>query len=80
MNQGTSKEFSTTSNGVEIFQDMKYIFEDHLSHLVIWFQKYFQNKNIDKFASIQDPFNSIVPSKFTSTKEERFLSSIATIV
>jgi zinc finger BED domain-containing protein 5/7/8/9 len=79
MNEGTSKDsFSIfqqflTPNGVEISQDMKSIFEDHLSQLVIWFEKYFQNGNIDKFAWIQDPFNSIGPSEFISTEEESLI-------
>ncbi|KAL4126012.1 hypothetical protein QTP88_010244 [Uroleucon formosanum] len=79
MNEGTSKDsFLTlqqflTSNGVEITQDMKSIFVDHLSQLVIWFEKYFQNENIDKFSWIQDPFNSTAPSEFTSTEEESLI-------
>lgn len=79
MNEGTSKDsFLTlqqflTSNGVEISQDMKSIFVDHLSQLVIWFEKYFQNENIDKFSWIQDPFNSTAPSEFTSTEEESLI-------
>ncbi|XP_050526945.1 zinc finger BED domain-containing protein 5-like [Daktulosphaira vitifoliae] len=79
MNEGTSKDsFLTlqqflTSNGVKISQDMKSIFVDHLSQLVIWFEKYFQNENIDKFSWIQDPFNSTAPSEFTSTEEESLI-------
>jgi zinc finger BED domain-containing protein 5/7/8/9 len=79
MNEDTSKDsFLTlqqfsTSNGVEISQDMKSIFVDHLSQLVIWFEKYFQNENIDKFSWIQDPFNSTAPSEFTSTEEESLI-------
>jgi hypothetical protein len=79
MNEDTSKDsFSilqqfVTSNRVEISQDMKSIFEDHLSQLVIWFEKYFINEDTDKFAWIQDPFNSIVPSKFISTEEESLI-------
>lgn len=87
MNEGTSKDsFLTlqqflTSNGVEITQDMKSIFVDHLSQLVIWFEKYFQNENIDKFSWIQDPFNSTAPSEFTSTEEESLIElCLATIV
>jgi hypothetical protein len=37
---------------------------------VIWFEKYFKNEDTDKFAWIQDPFNSIVPPEFISTEEE----------
>jgi len=79
MNKGTSKDsFLTlqrflTSNEVEISQDMKSIFVDHLSQLVIWFEKYFQNENIDKFSWIQDPLNSTAPSEFTSTEEESLI-------
>lgn len=52
---------------------MKSIFVDHLSQLVIWFEKYFQNENIDKFSWIQDPFNSTAPSEFISTEEESLI-------
>jgi len=58
MNEGTSKDsFSIlqqflTSNRVETSHDMKSIFEDHLSQLVIWFEKYFKNEDTDKFAWI----------------------------
>jgi len=62
-----------TSNRVEISQDMKSIFEDHLSQLVIWLEKYFKNEGTDKFAWIQDPFNSIVPSEFNSAEEESLI-------
>jgi len=62
-----------TSNGSEISQDMKSIFVYHLSQLVIWFEKYFENENIGKFAWIQDPLNSIAPSEFISTEEESFI-------
>jgi hypothetical protein len=54
-NEDTSKDsFSIlqqflTSNRVEISQDMKSIFEDHLAQLVIWFEKYFKNEDTDKF-------------------------------
>jgi hypothetical protein len=40
---------------------------------VIWFEKYFKNEDTDKFAWIQDPFNSIVPSEFISTEEESLI-------
>lgn len=32
-----------------------------------------QNENIDKFVWIQDPLNSIAPSEFISTEEERII-------
>ncbi|VVC25872.1 Hypothetical protein CINCED_3A012173 [Cinara cedri] len=41
--------------------------------LVIWFEKYFKNEDTDKFAWIQDPFTSIVPSEFISTEEESLI-------
>lgn len=44
-----------------------------MSQLVIWFEKYFQNENIDEFTWIQDPFNSIGPSEFISTEEESLI-------
>ncbi|KAL4101100.1 hypothetical protein QTP88_012347 [Uroleucon formosanum] len=53
--------------------NMKSIFVDHLSQLVIWFEKYFQNENIDKFSWIQNPFNSTAPSEFTSTEEKSLI-------
>jgi hypothetical protein len=49
---------------------MKSIFEEHISQLITWFEKYFQNDNIDTFAWIQDPFNATVPSEFTAAEEE----------
>jgi len=79
MNEGTIKDsFSIlqhflTFNRVEISQDMKLIFEDHLSQAVIWFKKYFKNESTDKFAWIQDPFNPIVPSEFIYTEEESLI-------
>ena len=47
--------------------------EDHLSQLVIWFEKYFQNENIGKLSWIQDPFNSIAPTDFDSIEEESLI-------
>lgn len=79
MNEGTSKESFfilqqfLTSNRIEISQNMKSIFEDHLLQLVIWFEKYFQNKNIDKFAWVQDTFNSIDLFEFISTEKESLI-------
>lgn len=58
MNEGTSKDsFSILQqflnfNGVDISENMKSVFENHLSQLDIWFEKYFQNENISKFAWI----------------------------
>ena len=52
---------------------MKSIFEEHLSQLITWFEKYFQNDNIDKFALIQDPFNANAPSEFTAAEEENLI-------
>jgi hypothetical protein len=52
------------SNELDISQDIKTMFEGHLSQLIIWFEKYFQNENFDKFAWIQVPFNTSAPSEF----------------
>jgi len=52
---------------------MKFIFEDRLSQLVIWFEKYFLNENIGKLSWIQDPFNSIAPTDFDSIEEESLI-------
>ena len=62
-----------TSNGVDFSRGMKSIFEEHLSQLITWFEKYFQNDNIDKFAWIQDPFNASAPSEFTAAEEENLI-------
>ena len=62
-----------TSNGVDFSRGMKSIFEEHLSQLITWFEKYFQNDNIDKFALIQDPFNANAPSEFTAAEEENLI-------
>jgi hypothetical protein len=61
------------SNGADFSQGMKSIFEEHLAQLITWFEKYFQNDNIDKFAWIQDPFNATAPSEFTVTEEENLI-------
>jgi hypothetical protein len=60
-----------TSNGVDFSQGMKSIFEEHLSQLIIWLEKYFQNDNIDIFAWIQDPFYA--PSEFTAAEQENLI-------
>jgi hypothetical protein len=62
-----------TSNGVDFSRGMKSIFEEHLSQLITWFEKYFQNNSIDKFAWIQGPFNATAPSEFTAAKEENLI-------
>jgi hypothetical protein len=54
--------------------DIKSVFEEHLSQLINWFEKYFQEDNIDKFAWIQDPFRAKAPSEFTS------VASVATSI
>ncbi|VVC25639.1 Ribonuclease H-like domain,HAT, C-terminal dimerisation domain [Cinara cedri] len=48
---------------------MKCIFEDHLSQIVIWFEKYFQNEN----KWIQVPFNSFAPTDFDSIEKESLI-------
>jgi hypothetical protein len=60
-------------NELALSQDIKTMFEGHLSQTMIWFEKYFQNKNFDKFAWIQDPFNTSAPSEFTSAEEENLI-------
>jgi hypothetical protein len=62
-----------TSNELDLSQDIKTMFEGHLSQLIIWFEIYFQNENFDKFAWIQDPFNTSAPSEFTSAEEENLI-------
>jgi hypothetical protein len=62
-----------TSNEPDLSQDIKTVFEGHLSQLIIWFEKYFQNENFDKIAWIQDPFNTSAPSEFTSAEEENLI-------
>ncbi|XP_067136877.1 uncharacterized protein [Centruroides vittatus] len=59
-----------TSNGVDFSRIMKSIFEEYLSQLITWFEKYFQNDNIDKFAWIQD---ASAPSAFTAAEEENLI-------
>lgn len=59
-----------TSNGVEISEDIKFIFVEHSSRIIILFTKHFENENIDKFSGILDPFNASSSSEFTSTVEE----------
>jgi hypothetical protein len=43
------------------------------SQLITWFEKYFQNYNIDKFAWIQDPFNVTSPSECIAAEEENLI-------
>lgn len=52
---------------------MESIFEGHISQLVIWFAKYFQNENIDQFLWIRDSFKYIAPSEFISTEEKSLI-------
>jgi hypothetical protein len=62
-----------TSNELDLSQDIKTMFQGHLSQLYIWFEKYFQNENFDKNAWIQDPFNTGAPSEYTSTEVENLI-------
>jgi hypothetical protein len=62
-----------TYNGVDSTRGMKSIFKEHLSQLITWFEKYFQNENIYKFAWIQHPFNVTAPSEFTAAEEENLM-------
>jgi hypothetical protein len=62
-----------TSNGVDFSRGMKPIFEEHLSQFITWFEKYFENYNIYKFAWIQDPFNATALSEFTAAEEENLI-------
>jgi hypothetical protein len=57
-----------TSNGVDFSRGMKSIFAEHLSQLITWFEKYFQN-NFNKFAKIQDPFNATAPPEITTAEK-----------
>lgn len=57
------------SNEVDFSRNIKSVFEEHLSQLINWFEKYFQEDNIDRFAWIQDPFRAKAPSEFTSVEE-----------
>jgi hypothetical protein len=49
------------------------MFEGPLSQLIIWLERYYRNENFDKFAWIQDPFNTSAPSEFTSADEENVI-------
>lgn len=62
-----------TSNGVDLSRNMKSNFEEHLAQLILCFEKYFQNDNINKFAWIQDPFNATAPSEFAAAEEENLI-------
>lgn len=57
------------SNEVDFSRRMKSIFEEHLSQLIAWFEKYFQNDNTNKFVWIQHPFNDNAPSEFNAAVE-----------
>ncbi|CAH2293732.1 Hypothetical predicted protein, partial [Pelobates cultripes] len=58
------------SKEVDFSHNLKSGFEDHLSQIIQWFEEYFQEDDINKFAWIQDPFRVKAPSEFTSTEEE----------
>lgn len=62
-----------TSNEISLSCNLKSLFEDHLSQLIKWFEKYFEADNIEKFTWIQDPFRAKAPSGFTSTEEESLI-------
>ena len=61
------------SNEVDFSHNIRSVFEEHLSQLSKWFEKYFQEDNIDKFAWIQNPFKAKAPPDFTSAEEESFI-------
>jgi hypothetical protein len=52
---------------------MKYIFEEHLTQLITWLEKCFQNDNIYKIPWIQDPFNATAPSELTAIEKENLI-------
>lgn len=62
-----------TENELTLKLDSKNHFEDYLSQLGIWFDKYFPSEIFDKFAWIQDPFNIDAPTEFTSSEEENLI-------
>jgi len=51
--------------------ELKFVFEEHLTHLSEWSEKYFP-EDIKKCAWIQDSFMARAPSGFTSAEEEHF--------
>ncbi|XP_063786065.1 protein FAM200A-like [Pseudophryne corroboree] len=51
---------------------LKSVFEQHLTNLSYWFEKYFP-ENMEKFVWIQDPFNTSAPIKFSSVEEEKLI-------
>ncbi|XP_075042389.1 SCAN domain-containing protein 3-like [Mixophyes fleayi] len=61
-----------TSNDAYLTHDLKSVFEQHLTKLSDWFEKYFP-ENMEKFLWIQDPFSTNAPSEFTSTEEEKLI-------
>jgi len=58
-----------TSTEVDLTHELKFVFEEHLTHLNEWSEKYFP-EDTEKFAWIQDAFMTKAPSKFTSLEEE----------
>jgi hypothetical protein len=58
-----------TSSEVDLTHELKFVFEEHLTHLNEWSEKYFP-EDMEKFAWIQDPFMAKAPSDFTSAEEE----------
>ncbi|XP_075070632.1 protein FAM200A-like isoform X2 [Mixophyes fleayi] len=61
-----------TSNDVYLTHELKSVFEQHLTKLSDWFEKYFP-ENMETFVWIQDPFSTKAPSEFTSIEEEKLI-------
>ncbi|XP_063813110.1 SCAN domain-containing protein 3-like [Pseudophryne corroboree] len=61
-----------TSNDVCLTHELKSVFDQHLTNLSDWFEKYFP-ENMEKFVWIQDPFSTRAPMEFTSVEEEKLI-------
>ncbi|XP_075034451.1 zinc finger BED domain-containing protein 5-like [Mixophyes fleayi] len=61
-----------TSNDAYLTHELKSVFEQHLTKLSDWFEKYFP-ENMETFLWIQDPFSTNAPSEYTSTEEEKLI-------
>lgn len=66
-----SQQFVTSSE-VDFTHKLKSVFEEHVTQLSDWFEKYFP-EDMEKFVWILDPLTAKAPSEFTSAQEENLI-------
>ena len=68
-----------TSNGVDFSRGMKSIFEEHLSQLITWFEKYFQMIISINMHSVMIYLMPVIHLNLLLQKKRILLSCLATI-